>query len=349
MVERFRSSEEPKEELKEKIPLSPTIITFGGQGSLKVGADIELCKIFPDAKNIYRTADDIITSINHESLKTEQRRLITDISFNGPQEELDLTINSQPATFTHNYACQKALEAKGLIKQNITLVTGHSLGLYNALVAAGVIDFSTAFKLVNKRGPAMADANKINPGALLVVLLSDKDPMLAEVLDRFKLEIALINTRDQTVIGGNNKKIKEALQWLGNHNKKGVILPVEGAPHTSLMEPAVEILAETLETTELKPAKIPIIANTSARPIQTIQEIKEELLKQLVHTVLYRESMEYTINQGITTALEVGNDGTLSRMNVKNFGGTIADQIKLIGNKFTHAAIWQLNPQTTTI
>lgn len=308
----------PQPENREVEPYSRIAIIYAGQGSQFPGMGKELYDNNPLAKKIYREADRVSRRMGYPK--------ITELSFEADEETLKQTQNTQPVIFTHNVVCEQLLkerQADGYTTSPWALA-GNSLGEYNTLVTSKAMTFENALRLVIIRGKLMADADKLNPGGLLAVPFDENDARLAEALKRFNLEVSLINTDNQIILGGRNDDTKAAIEWLSSNIdlRSLSLLPVKGAFHTSLMQPAVEEFSDILRNFPIKKAKIPIIANTTASHIQTPYEIRQELIDQLTHTVLWKDSILYITRNGIDRMLEPGNDrAILSRMNEKVSGG----------------------------
>lgn len=309
----------PQQDYKEVEPRSRIARIYAGQGSQFPGMGKELYDNYPVAKKLYTDADRVSRRMGGPK--------ITELSFKADEKTLMQTENAQPVIFTHNYVCEQILilqQADGYINPPWALA-GNSLGEYNTLVTSKAMTFENALKLVIIRGRLMADADKLNPGGLLSVPIDENNTSLAEALERFNLAISLINTDNQIILGGTNTDINNAYEYFKNNDidqRLLILLPVKGAFHTALMLPAVKEFSDILENFPIKKAKIPIIANTTASPIQTPDEIREELRNQLTHTVQWRDSIRYITQEGVEMMFEPGNDrAILSKMNQGVSGG----------------------------
>ena len=326
----------PPPDRKEALFGSSTAWTYPGQGIQFVGMGRDLFMVNNFARRTYQKADKILGFP------------ISAISFKGPEEDLNQTRNSQPAIFVFNRICEQLLKKQNPGLRNEKMVAGHSLGQYNALVAAGALTFDEALWLVGERGKAMKKACLENPGGMVALPLRENDGRLLEMMDRFGLEKSIINSHEQTVLAGTHKALEEAAKWRQEQGIKGTQLSVEGAFHSSLMEPAVEDFSKALDCVEIKSAKIPIVANTTATLIRTPQEIREELVNQLTHAVLWKDSLVLMTRNGIGQTVEIGDKGILSNMNQKVNGGRIEKLKEFIENVAINFVIWRKQPQAAT-
>jgi [acyl-carrier-protein] S-malonyltransferase len=236
------------------------------------------------------------------------------LCFEGPEDELRQTINTQPALVTVSFACLKA--AQDMSGNNElpppAYVAGHSLGEYTALAAAGVLDFTTAVYLARERGRLMYEAGLGRPGGMLAVIGLD-EVLLAEVCDETDTRIANINCPGQLVISGAKEHLTRAMVLAKVKGAHRVIpLSVSGAFHTPLMQPAVDGMSEIIATLSFHEPLIPIVANTTAQPITTAELVKAELIGQLCNSVQWQRSVEYMIDAGVTTFVEIGPGKVLS-------------------------------------
>jgi len=275
---------------------------FPGQGAQWVGMGRDLYSSYDSAKVIFRQADDALGFS------------VSRLCFEGPDDELRQTINVQPAIVTVTLALLSAINDT---KDDSNLpapsfVAGHSLGEYTALAAAGVLDTATTIHLTRERGRLMHQAGQEEPGGMVAVIGLDES-LLAEVCAQTGTRIANVNCPSQLVISGARDSLAKATELADARGAYRTIpLQVSGAFHTPLMQPAVEGLAEIIANISFAEPLIPIIANTTAQPITSAELVKEELLRQLCHGVQWQRSIEYMINNGVSTFIEIGPGRVLS-------------------------------------
>jgi len=267
---------------------------FPGQGSQLVGMGSDLYENFASSRAVFRQADEVLEFP------------ISQLCFEGPEEELRLTINAQPAILTASYACLEAAREANSGLPEAQFMAGHSLGEYTALAVSGVFDFRTAVYLARERGRMMHEADTVRPGSMAAVI-GLEEPVLLEVCQQTGTCIANINSPGQLVIGGDTDGVTEAMALAQERGAVRVIpLAVSAAFHTPLMQPVIESMADIISRLAFADPAIPVIANTTAQPLTTAQSVKEELVQQLSHCVQWQRSVEYMIDQGVTTFLEIG-------------------------------------------
>ena len=303
---------------------------FPGQGAQGVGMGRDLYQNFGSAKAVFDQAD--------EALGFHLSKLC----FEGPEDELLQTINAQPAIVTVSFACLEASRnmsaGDGLVPASF--VAGHSLGEYTALAAAGVLDFATTVYLARERGRLMHEAGQIIPGGMAAIIGLDES-VLTEVCAETGARIANINCPGQIVISGAEGNLTQAMDLAKARGAHRVIrLQVSGAFHTPLMQPAVDGMAEIIATLSFNQLTIPIIGNTTAQPLTTVESIKEELLRQLCNCVQWQRSVEYMVSDGVSTLIELGPGRVLAGLikridrNVKIVNIGDADAVRLINESF---------------
>jgi len=271
---------------------------FPGQGSQKLGMGKDLIENYPEANNLFNIAN--------KALKKEGVD-IGKICFEGPEEELKNTVNAQPAILTISTILCKLLR-KNKIEPSI--VAGHSLGEYSALVASSAIRFEDAVRLVRKRGEYMQSATPAGSGSMLAIIGLDKDKiskMCEKIKDIGKVEISNHNSPNQIVVSGEIKAL-EKLSLMAREKGARMVIPLKvSAPfHSSFMEIAKENLARYLEKVKIDNPKIPINCNVSGDYMHNKEEVKSSLIKQMTHPVKWVESVTKMYSEGINCFIEVG-------------------------------------------
>jgi [acyl-carrier-protein] S-malonyltransferase len=230
------------------------------------------------------------------------------LCFEGPEEELKLTRNTQPALLLVSTL------AYSLLDREPDIAAGHSLGEYSALVAAGVLAFEDAVLLVHKRGRYMQEAVPVGEGAMAAVIGLDLDQVregLAQVRSGI-VEVANWNSREQIVISGHKPAVESALEIL--KAPRSVLLPVSAPFHSSLMKSAEERLAADLDRTEFRDPKFPVVTNVDARPIRSGAEARDALKRQVSRPVLWQASMDVLRGEGVDRFVEVGSGKVLATL-----------------------------------
>ncbi len=268
---------------------------FPGQGSQYVGMLRDLVDAFPQARQRLQQAEELLGFD------------IGRICFEGPAELLQQTHYTQPALFLHEAIVVELV-------QDIlpaAAVAGHSLGEYTAFYAAGVLDFESALRLVQLRGQLMAEAGTQQPGAMAAVL-GLEDAIVEELCTQLSHDGGVIvpanyNAPGQVVISGSVDLIQEALQRLRAAGAlKVVLLPVSGAFHSPLMEPARQRLAQAIAETPFHPPRVPIYCNVSAEPLYDVEHLREALIAQLTSPVRWKQTLQRLYADGIREFVELG-------------------------------------------
>ena len=269
---------------------------FPGQGSQWVGMGRDLYENFDSARAIYDQADDVLGFP------------LSRLCFEGPEDELRQTINAQPALVAASFACLQAVrdisDSNSLPAPDF--VAGHSLGEYTALALAKVFDFVTAVRLARERGRLMHEAGQARPGGMVAIIGWD-EAALAEICQQTDTEIANINCPGQIVISGATENINKAMELAKDKGANRVVpLQVSGAFHSWLMRPAVDGMSEFIGSLSFQEPTIPVVANTTGEPIKDAESVKSELLNQLRNPVQWQRSIEYMVNKGVATFIEIG-------------------------------------------
>jgi len=277
-----------------------TAFVFPGQGSQEVGMAADLVKTYPEAEATFALADEVLGFS------------LSQLCFNGPEEILMDTINTQPALYVMGIAVLRVLNAAFEDELRPAFVAGHSLGEFTALTAAGALSFTDGLRLVRERGRLMKEAGQRSPGAMAAVLGLSADAvraLCAEVSAQTgkPLVLANDNCEGQLVISGDQQAIEAALPLATEQGAKRVIpLAVSVASHSPLMQSITPEFQNALEATPFSPPSVTIIGNVQAAPLRTVEEIRAELGAQLTSTVRWTESVQYMRNAGVDTFIELG-------------------------------------------
>jgi len=285
---------------------------FPGQGSQWVGMGRDLYDNFDSARRVFKQADRVLGFP------------LSELCFEGPEDELRQTINAQPAIVAVSLAClEVALDTAGSNGlPDSAFVAGHSLGEYTALAAARVLDFATTVYLARERGRLMHEAGLKEPGGMVAVMGLD-EASLAEVCRETDTRIANINCPGQLVISGARENVTQAADLAKSRGaSRAIPLKVSGAFHTPLMQPAVDGMSEVVASLSFQQPQVPIIANTTAQPMVTTEEVKAELLRQLCNGIQWQRSIEYMINNGVAIFIEIGPGKVLSGL-IKRIDGNV--------------------------
>lgn len=273
---------------------------FPGQGSQKAGMGAELAAASREARDVFEQVD--------EALSFHLTRLMRE----GPQDELTLTENAQPAIMAHSIAILRVLEREFdvSLQQAGACVAGHSLGEYSALCAVGAFSLADTARLLKLRGAAMQAAVPVGEGAMAALLGADIDKaraLAAAAASGEVCEIANDNDPGQVVLSGHKGAIERAIGLVREHGiKRAVALPVSAPFHSSLMAPAAERMAQALEQTPPAALGLPIYANVTARRVQDAQEEQQLLIEQVTGRVRWRESVLAMRRDGVERFVELG-------------------------------------------
>ncbi|MCH7811110.1 MAG: ACP S-malonyltransferase [Chloroflexi bacterium] len=268
---------------------------FPGQGAQQVGMGRDLFNGCVPARTIFETAN---STLGYP---------LSDLCFQGPPEQLQETQHAQPAIFTVSLAClEAARDLGGLPSTPPDFIAGHSLGEFTALVAAGALDFEAGLRLVAERGRLMQQAASAHAGAMAALLGLDEESVAA-ICEETGAELCNVNAASQIVIGGSPENVEAAMRLaLERGAQRGVRLKVSGAFHTTHMAQAAGELARAVGESPLRDPQRPIIANTTAQPLTTAAQLREELVHQLTRPVRWLQTMQYLQAQHITAVIEFG-------------------------------------------
>jgi [acyl-carrier-protein] S-malonyltransferase len=262
----------------------------------------DLADNFPAARQIFEEADMALGFA------------LSELCFNGPADQLQLTENTQPAILTVSIAALRALEAEGFPQADF--VAGHSLGEYSALVAAGALSLTDAVRTVRARGRYMQEAVPVGVGAMAAILGADLDVVMTACEDAAQGQVcsaANINSPGQVVIAGDTAAIDRAIGLLQERGaRRAMKLKVSAPFHCALMRPAQERLAVDLQGIPFKDLAIPVITNVDAKAINFGAEARDALVRQVSQPVRWLQSVEFLISQGVQTLVEIGPGKVLS-------------------------------------
>ena len=292
--------------------MSKTALLFPGQGCQEVGMGQELASAFSQARLLYEEADEILGFS------------LSELCFKGPAEELNDTVNTQPAIFVTSLAVWRVLETEGKLQPPVmdipAMVAGHSLGELSALVAAGAIDFDAGLRLVRERGRLMKLAGEQSPGGMAAVLKMEDAAIErackeASAATGQAVQIANYNSPGQVVISGDKEALARAIDLLRERGGRRIIpLEVSIAAHSPLMASVVGEYRAAVQATPMRVPTLPVVANISAHPLQGVDEIRDELAGQLTWPVRWTASMQRMVEQGVTRFVELGPGQVLSKL-----------------------------------
>ena len=288
---------------------------FPGQGSQQVGMGQELASAFSTARLVFEEVD--------EALSMNLSRLM----FEGPEDELTLTENAQPALMAASIAVLRVLEVEGGFKLPAAchFVAGHSLGEYSALAAAGAISLDEAARVLRARGAAMQRAVAVGDGAMAALLGLELDAVLSVAQDAQKGEDGTASSGDgicaaandnapgQVVISGDKAAVERAVALASERGaKRAIMLDVSAPFHCPLMQPAADEMSEVLATVSIAPPSVPVVSNVSARAESDPETVRQLLIEQITKLVRWRECVEYLRDQGVETLVELGTGKVLT-------------------------------------
>ena len=274
---------------------------FPGQGSQKAGMGKALAEAFPESRAVFEEADAALGFA------------LSKLCFEGPDEELQLTANTQPAILTTSVAAWRALVSRSVTPAR---VAGHSLGEYSAVVAAGALALGEAVRIVRRRGQFMQEAVPVGVGAMAAILMLDLpaiEKACAEAAEGEVVAPANMNSPGQVVIAGHKAAVERAMERCKAAGaKRAVPLPVSAPFHCALMKPAQDRLEPELRGASFRELEVPLVNNVDAKAVETAAEAREGLIRQVSSPVRWQESVERLAAEGITTFVEIGPGEVLS-------------------------------------
>ena len=273
---------------------------FPGQGSQAVGMGRELAEAFPVARQLFQEVDDALS------------QKLSALMFEGPEADLTLTENAQPALMAMSLAVVRVLESEGNLDlaKSAAFVAGHSLGEYSALAAAGTFTVADTARLLKIRGQAMQKAVPVGVGAMAALLGSELEQareIAAEAAQGEVCEAANDNGGSQVVLSGHKTAVDRAIKLAAERGiKRAIPLPVSAPFHCALMQPAADAMEAALAKVDMTHPRLPLVANVTANRVTDPDEIRALLVRQVTGTVRWRESVLYMKAQGVDTLVELG-------------------------------------------
>jgi [acyl-carrier-protein] S-malonyltransferase len=280
--------------------MSNRAIVFAGQGAQFVGMGKDLAEAYPECRELFEKADEVL------GFK------ISDICFEGPEEELTKSNNCQPAIFAASIACYKALCLKNGGEVPVAGTAGLSLGEWSALHMAGSLTFEDTLKVLEARGRFMQEACDENESGMISIIGLPMEK-LEEICSKTGIYIANLNSEAQVVLSGLKQGIEEAEKLAAEAGaKRAIVLNVAGAFHSPLMQSAADKLREVLADIEISKPSVPVIANVTGQPHGEPDEIRETMLKQVTGSVKWLDGIKWFMDNGVTDYTECGPGKVLS-------------------------------------
>ena len=289
-----------------------TAFVFPGQGSQAIGMGKALAEAFPAARAVF---DEVDAALGEK---------LSAIMWEGPETELTLTENAQPALMAVSMAVMRVLEAEHAVTlaSHAKFVAGHSLGEYSALAATGTFSLADTARLLKIRGKAMQAAVPVGQGAMAALLGLDfatASAVAAEAAQGDVCQAANDNSDGQVVISGTKAAVDRACELAkAKGAKRAILLPVSAPFHCALMQPAADAMADALSRVEMKAPVVPVVANVLAAPLSDTVAIRQRLVEQVTGTVRWRECVGFMVSQGVKVFVEAGSGKVLTGLAKKN-------------------------------
>ena len=286
--------------------MSGVAYVFPGQGSQRVGMGRALAETFPEARAVFEEADDTLGFA------------LSELCFEGPEAELQLTANTQPAIVAASVAALRCYRARGLETVPPDFVAGHSLGEYSALVAAGALQLGDALRLVRARGEAMQQAVPVGEGAMAAVLglsVEDTAAVVAEAAQETGgvCQLANLNAPGQIVIAGAGAAVERAMELAGEHGaRRAIPLPVSAPFHCAMMTPARASMEPLIRDAQVADPGVPVVCNVDAERVTTADAARYALIRQIDGPVRWAESVTLMAAEGVQSLVEFGPGKVLS-------------------------------------
>lgn len=283
-----------------------TAFVFPGQGAQQVGMGADLVKVYPEAEATFALADEVLGFS------------LSEICFNGPDETLNDTLNTQPALYVMGIALLRVLNASFEDELRPAFVAGHSLGEFTALTAAGALSYTDGVRLVRERGRLMKEAGERSPGAMAAVLGLDISAVrtLCDEASKKTGQLVVVandNCEGQLVISGHRPALEAAVALANERGARMVVpLAVSVASHSPLMQSITADFRQVLDNTPFNSPAVPVVGNVQAAPLETVDAIRSELGAQLTSTVRWTESVQYMRQASVETFIELGPKDVLS-------------------------------------
>ena len=279
-------------------------VIFPGQGSQLVGMGQEFYDKYDLVKKLFKEADEILQSP------------LSKLILEGPKDELDLTVNTQPAIFLVSYSVFNIVKNEFNIDlSKARYFAGHSLGEYSALCSAGYLNFEDTIRILKIRGEAMQNAVPKGEGGMVAVLASTVEiveKILKKNENEFNIQIANDNSDGQLVLSGKTNDLEKLMVVLKSNNIKNIKLPVSAPFHCSLMNKATNIMSSEISKLNFQESHIKLVSNVTANEIRNVDELKELLIKQMENRVRWRETVINMVNSGVNQFIEIGPGKVLS-------------------------------------